>query len=471
MTKALRLYGPRWRESGASIKLRIDEVEKVKAEVEVQISDTKAKEQELHRAEAEIGRKEEELKHLRTDADKLKGVYCHSDFDPQYVNEACRFIKDAVEAKRHIPELEDQILTQKRQIASGMASIEATIAQFQEKKTECLSQIGEIRQKVGILIAEKETKAKEINSKKGEYRTEIERIKTELTEIKRYTKLVPEIDLAEKEVPVLEEEAIEIEGKSREHAAERDQASIDIERLTKKQDEKATLESEVQSIAQKLGEASALKDTLTKRLGFIEAEISQGETLKNQILESEKEIEKLGGEKAVYEILEGAFKQIPYILVARGIGAVERIANEILSMISSSGLTVKIETEKMTKTTKKVKDEINLAILDNEGPKIYPLLSGGERLRVAMALRLAISEVLAHRRGTRIDTLIADEPFGPLDVEGIEDMKEAMRELKKRFKFLGIITHIDRAQDIFPTRLVFSKGPDGSHVEVQEDYA
>jgi len=449
----------------------IDGAEKAKAEIEAQILDAKTKEKEFHKTEAEIGRKEEELKHLRLDADKLKGVSCHPDFDPQYVNEGCRFIKDAVEAKRRIPELEDQILTQKRQIASGMASIEAAMGQFQEKKTECLSQIGDIRKKVELLIAEKEGKDKEINAKKGGHRTKIDRIRTELTEIKRYTRLVPEIDLAGKELPALKEEAIEIEGRSYEHAAERDQASVDIDRLTKKQDEKAILESEVQSIAKNLGEATGLKDSLTKRLGFIEAEISQGETLKSQISESEKEIEKIGGEKAVYEILEGAFKQIPYMLVARGIGAVEKIANEILSMISSSGLTVKIETEKTTKTTKKVKDEINLAILDNEGSKIYPLLSGGERLRVAMALRLAISEVLAHRRGTRIDTLIADEPFGPLDVEGIEDMKEAMRELKKRFKFMGIITHIDRAQDIFPTRLVFSKGPNGSQVEVQEDYA
>jgi len=84
-----------------------------------------------------------------------------------------------------------------------------------------------------------------------------------------------------------------------------------------------------------------------------------------------------------------------------------------------------------------------------------------------MALRLALSEVLAHRRGVRIDSLIADEPFGPLDVEGIEDMKLAMRELKNRFKFMGVITHIERAQDMFPTALIFSKGPWGSRVEVQ----
>ena len=49
-------------------------------------------------------------------------------------------------------------------------------------------------------------------------------------------------------------------------------------------------------------------------------------------------------------------------------------------------------------------------------------------------------------------------------------MKEAMRELKKRFKFMGVITHIERAMDIFPTRLVFEKnGGKGTRVAVSDE--
>jgi DNA repair exonuclease SbcCD ATPase subunit len=186
----------------------------------------------------------------------------------------------------------------------------------------------------------------------------------------------------------------------------------------------------------------------------------------------EKESSGLETKRAVYQILEDAFRQIPFILVSRGIGVVENIANEILSLISPDGLSVSIHTERMTKTTKKLKDEIHLVITDADGEKGYKFLSGGEKLRVALALRLAIGEVFAHRRGVRIESLLADEPFGALDNEGIEDMKQAMKELRKRFKFMGVITHIDKAIDVFPIRLVFEReAGKGATVSVEDELA
>jgi hypothetical protein len=45
-----------------------------------------------------------------------------------------------------------------------------------------------------------------------------------------------------------------------------------------------------------------------------------------------------------------------------------------------------------------------------------------------------------------------------------------MRELKKRFRFMGVITHIERAQDIFPTRLMFERNSKGTTISVGEEY-
>ena len=451
------------------------EVEKIEGEkktVETGIEEVRRQIDEANRELAKTGRKEEQLKQMCLDADKLKGVQCHPDFDLVYVNETCRFIKDAVIAKRRIPELEKEIKEEKERSEKVIANADLRLVALNEKKKVFAEDIGKLRkqlekelegvkEKVAVVVRERQAKEALIAGKKSS-----------LEDIKKYTKLLPEVSLAEGELPKLIEEEKKLSVRCNEILKEIELGKKEIEKLSKSLVGKADLEKELQSVCKEVEESLARKDELTKKVGSIEASLEQKETLLASIGADDKEVEDLSSKRALYQMLEEAFKQIPYMLVARGIGAVENTANEILSMISSSGLRVTIKTEKMTKTTKKVRDEIQLVIEDADGLKAYKFLSGGEKLRVALALRLAIGEVFAHRRGVSIDSLLADEPFGPLDVEGVEDMKEAMRELRKRFEFMGIITHVERAMDVFPTRLVFEKnGGKGTSVSVSEEYA
>jgi len=451
------------------------EVERIEAERKSVDGDVEVARRELGEANkelAKIGRKEEQLKQMCLDADKLKGVQCHPDFDPAYVNETCRFIKDAVVAKRRIPELENEIKEEKERSEKAIANADLRLVAFNEKKRVFDERIGMLRkqlekelegfkEKVAVVVRERQGKEALIAGKKSS-----------LEDIKKYTKLLPEVSLAEGELPKLIEEEKNLSVRCSEILKEIERGKKEIEKLNKSLVSRAEPERELQSICKQIEEAVARRDELTKKIGFIEAALAQMETLRVQIVADDKETEELSVKRALYQMLEEAFKQIPYMLVSRGIGAVENTANEILSMISSKGLRVTIKTDKMTKTTKKVKDEIHLVFEDDEGGKEYKFLSGGEKLRAAIALRLAIGEVFAHRRGVSIDSLLADEPFGPLDVEGVEDMKEAMRELRKRFEFMGVITHVERAMDVFPTRLVFEKnGGKGTSVTVGEEYA
>lgn len=462
-------------EEAALRKQNQTEVERIEAERKSVDGDVEVARRELDEANrelAKIGRKEEQLKQMCLDADKLKGIQCHPDFDPAYVNETCRFIKDAVVAKRRIPEVEKEIMEEKERSEKAIAHADLRLVAFNEKKRVYDEHVGKLRkqlekelerfkEKVAVMVKERQGKEDLIAGKK-----------TSLEDIKKYTKLLPEVDLAGEELPKLIEEEKKLSIRCNEILKEIERGKKEIEKLSKSLVGKADFEKELQSICKQIEEAVARRDELTKKIGFIEAALAQMETLKVQIVVDDKETEELSSRRALYQMLEEAFKQIPYMLVARGIGAVENTTNEILSMISSKGLRVTIKTDKMTKTTKKVKDEIHLVFEDDEGRKEYKFLSGGEKLRAAIALRLAIGEVFAHRRGVSIDSLLADEPFGPLDVEGVEDMKEALRELRKRFEFMGVITHVERAMDIFPTKLIFEKnGGKGTSVTVGEEYA
>jgi len=453
-----------------SNQTKVDQIEVRTKEIDAEIESVRQRVAEANKELLKVSRKEEQLRQMCLDAEKLKGVQCHPDYEPSYVNETCRFIKDAVTAKRRIPELQKEIAGEEKAAKRVIANADLDMAALNKEKDQCNKDIAALRTQLERELQGYEAKIAGAVSERGTNEAMIQEKKKALEEVKRYTKLLPEISLAEQELPKLVDEEKQLAKRCREVLAEVERSKKEVEKLGKSLQGKADLEKELQSVCNELEQVVGRKDELTKKIGFVEAGLAQIEELKKQCASDEAEIEGLEGNRAIYQMLEDAFRQIPYMLVARGIGAVENITNEILSMVSSSGLRVMIKTEKETKTTKRVRDEIHLVIQDADGEKQYKFLSGGEKLRVALALRLAIGEVFAHRRGVSIESLLADEPFGPLDVEGIEDMKEAMRELKKRFKFMGVITHIERAMDIFPTRLVFEKnGGKGTRVAVSDE--
>jgi exonuclease SbcC len=450
---------------------KITGIEVERGEIDKDISRARAEQDTVNQEMAALGRVEERLERMRVDADKLKGVQCHPDFDPAYVNETCQFIKDAVEAKRKVPETESDLKTRRNAVEKKRTAVDLRLSTLDQKKKDCDARIAGLRSDLKKELEGKQSLVDKMVGDRSEINKKIDDTKARLEDLKRFTKLLPEISLAEEELPKLREEEKDLNIRCNSLSEDIDKQKKERARLTEQMKGRADVEKELQSTCNELNEATTAKEELAKNIGVIEATIQSAESLREQLKADEREIDKFGGRKALYQMLEDAFKQIPYMMVSRGIGAVESLANEILAMISSRGLRVRIETERMAKTTKKVRDEIHLVFEDEDGQKEYKFLSGGEKLRVALAVRLAIGEVFAHRRGVRVDSLLADEPFGPLDTEGIEDMKEAMRELKKRFRFMGVITHIERAQDIFPTRLMFERNSKGTTISVGEEYA
>jgi exonuclease SbcC len=340
------------------------------------------------------------------------------------------------------------------------------------KKSECDGEIKKIRADLETELAGHEKAIDGHRQARGANQAMIEKKRTQIDDLRRFTKLVPEITLAENELPALKEEERGFAGRYNELSQNKEKYLTQRDEIKAKLVQRSDIEKELQSVCTQLEESLSKKDELTKRVGGIEAGLNQVKALTDEMNKYEKESVDLESKRAVYQILEDAFRQIPFILVSRSIGLVENVANEILAMISSRGLTVSIETEKIVKTTKKLKDEIHLVMTDADGPKEYKFMSGGEKVRVALALRLAIGEVFAHRRGVSIESLIADEPFGALDNNGIESMKSAMKELRSRFKFMGVITHIDKAMDIFPVRLLFEReGGKGATVTIDQEMA
>lgn len=77
------------------------------------------------------------------------------------------------------------------------------------------------------------------------------------------------------------------------------------------------------------------------------------------------------------------------------------------------------------------------------------VLSGGEEDVVSLALRLAISQMIAERAGQPLSLLVLDEIFGSLDEERRTAVVDLLRRLADRFPQVILITHIDTVRDGF----------------------
>jgi exonuclease SbcC len=86
-------------------------------------------------------------------------------------------------------------------------------------------------------------------------------------------------------------------------------------------------------------------------------------------------------------------------------------------------------------------------LLDDGDPK--SVISGGEEDVANLALRLAISQMIAERAGQPLSLLILDEIFGSLDEDRRAAVVDLLRSLADRFPQVILITHIDSVREGF----------------------
>lgn len=171
----------------------------------------------------------------------------------------------------------------------------------------------------------------------------------------------------------------------------------------------------------------------------------------------------------LYNDLDRAFGRqgIQAMLIDSALPQIENIANELLAIMSDSGLSVRLSTQRTTQKGTTA-ETLDILISDSAGTRQYEMYSGGEAFRVNLAIRIAISELLAARAGARLQTLIIDEGFGTQDNQGIERLVEAINSIAGRFDKIIVITHLSEMKELFPVRLEVVKGARGSQVTLIE---
>lgn len=186
--------------------------------------------------------------------------------------------------------------------------------------------------------------------------------------------------------------------------------------------------------------------------------------------EFEKERETLQQRIVQHRTLERAFGKdgVPALLIEQALPQIEEKANDLLDRLSDGQMSIRFVTQAEYKDKKRddLRETLEIQISDGAGLRSYEMYSGGEAFRVNFAIRLALSEILAQRKGARLQTLVIDEGFGSQDELGRQRLVEAINLVKDDFAKILIITHLDELKDAFPTRIEVEKTERGSTVQV-----
>jgi len=169
-------------------------------------------------------------------------------------------------------------------------------------------------------------------------------------------------------------------------------------------------------------------------------------------------------EQSIYGDLAYAFgrRGVQAMIIETAIPEIEEEANRILARMTDGRMHVKFETQRDVRSGVGTIETLDIKISDELGTRSYELFSGGEGFRVNFSIRIALSRLLAHRAGTRLQTLVVDEGFGSQDQDGRDRIVEAIQAIESEFEKILVITHLDDMRDRFPVRIEVSKTPQGS---------
>ena len=193
-------------------------------------------------------------------------------------------------------------------------------------------------------------------------------------------------------------------------------------------------------------------------------------TLRGRKKDFDGQREELNQQIVRHKTLERAFGKdgVPALLIEQALPQIEDKANELLGKLSNDQMSIRFNTQEKYKDDKRkdLRETLDIIIKDSAGERDYEMYSGGEAFRVNFAIRLALSEILAQRKGARLQTLVIDEGFGSQDSQGIQRLIQAIKTVEKDFAKMLVITHLDELKDEFPNRIEIEKTDRGSSITV-----
>ena len=417
----------------------------------------------------------------------------------------CRFLSDARQAADDLPHLRDDLIGLDAQheelvqpfadaVTAAEARVKATgnpahdIAQLLvkqgplQRKAKEAAEIAAAEAKIAALnarIEESERNGKEAMERIEALQAELEKLLPSINEVRRLNALIV---TKQPYVKVLEE--------CRVAAAKAESLSPMIEQM---EAEIKTLEARLEAAKAEAEEARARVpeagstdvslcqlslSTLRSRAsgyasdrGAIKAKLEQVAEAEEQTAKLRQTVAGLASMLDDYATLTQAFglDGIQYMIIRGVVPEIMRQSNDILASMTGGRMAVDIRTEKELKSTKQIVNSLEVWISSIQGT-VRPYLShsGGEKVKIALAVTLGLADVKARRAGVQLGMLFIDEPPF-LDADGTEAYADALSNMAGRNPSMRIlaISHDPTMKARFSQNIIVSAGEDGSTVTME----
>jgi exonuclease SbcC len=208
-----------------------------------------------------------------------------------------------------------------------------------------------------------------------------------------------------------------------------------------------------------LAAARAALDEQTALKTRAQAECDRLQRLAEQTKSDHAARDGLLGDVDQLAVLERAYSAngIPALLIENAaIPSIEAEANRILTELGGVATHVELRTQRELKSGDGLAEALDVVVYTLNGARDYATLSGGERSRVNVALRIALARLLASRRGAGSELLVLDEPES-LDEEGQARLAEVLRGLEGEFAKVILVSHVPGLRDVFESVIEVEK--------------
>ena len=256
---------------------------------------------------------------------------------------------------------------------------------------------------------------------------------------------------------------------------------IDLERISEKivsyKDKNLTLKSELDNLLEILTDLEKTNnDSLIKEIEKHKTDLNgvqdsifllerKSKEKNFELFRTKKSIEEIKSRQKTYNSIVSDWKiydMFTYAVSKKGIPAVlinsclPRINKEINNILNGvTNFKIEIQEEESN-------NNLNVYIDYGDSKRIIECASGMEKMIASIAIRVALINVSSLPKS---DIFIIDEGFGALDDTNIEACARLLSSLKKYFKSILIISHVDAIKDIVDKNIEISiKGQD-SYVE------
>jgi exonuclease SbcC len=218
----------------------------------------------------------------------------------------------------------------------------------------------------------------------------------------------------------------------------------EVKSLKPVREEYQKAKNEVSAIRDRYSGVRANLEGLRKQQEEIESNLKRIQSYRTAVKDLKDRQNELENDISDYRNLETVFHRdgIPSVILRRIIPRVASEASSILAQLTEGRYdAITIEEQEDGK--------LNIWVKDGDEKYGVHRFSGGEKVRIALAVRLAVSKVLselpeAGKRLSRMKTLIIDEgDLGSLDGEGLNSTMAIINDLTKLFSLTVLISHLD----------------------------